>query len=138
MLTYQGYFNIVKRNDLYLASAMFTIALVWFILIRFSSENGEHLVVYKNNNIIDDYSLTNDGEYSIEDGENKLIEFSIKDGVVNVISASCPDKLCVHQKAISRSNEVIVCLPNHIVLMIDGEKSNYDKDMGEQYDAVTK
>ena len=32
-----------------------------------------------------------------------------------MISADCPDKLCVHQHAISANGETIVCLPNKVV-----------------------
>ncbi|MFR5116202.1 MAG: NusG domain II-containing protein [Eubacterium sp.] len=31
-----------------------------------------------------------------------------------MISADCPDKLCVNQHAISSNGETIVCLPNKV------------------------
>ena len=34
--------------------------------------------------------------------------------------ADCPDKLCVHQKAVSRDGESIICLPNKVVVSIEG------------------
>ena len=36
--------------------------------------------------------------------------------------ADCPDKLCVHQKAISAENESIVCLPNRVVVTVTNSK----------------
>ena len=36
------------------------------------------------------------------------------------IQKDCPDKLCVHQKAISKTNETIVCLPNKVVVQVIG------------------
>ena len=44
----------------------------------------------------------------------------IKDGKADVTEADCPDKLCVHQKAISKTNETIVCLPNKVVVQVIG------------------
>ena len=39
-----------------------------------------------------------------------------------MISADCPDKLCVNQHAISSNGETIVCLPNKVVVEVeDGE-----------------
>ena len=42
----------------------------------------------------------------------------IKDGKADMIHADCPDKICVHQKAVSAENETIVCLPNKIVVTV--------------------
>ncbi len=45
----------------------------------------------------------------------------IKNGEADITGADCPDKLCVHQKKISRNGETIVCLPNRVVIEIKGE-----------------
>lgn len=47
-----------------------------------------------------------------------LIE--IGDDEVWVVEASCPDELDVKQGKISRSGEIIVCLPNKLVIEIKG------------------
>ena len=44
-----------------------------------------------------------------------------------MVEADCPDKLCVHQKAISKNNETIICLPNKVVVQVtSGEESEFD------------
>lgn len=53
-------------------------------------------------------------------GFNKL---QIEEGKVRVIDASCPDKLDVKQGFIKDVGEVIVCLPNRMVVEIKGEKN---------------
>ncbi|MBD3285019.1 NusG domain II-containing protein [candidate division WOR-3 bacterium] len=50
-------------------------------------------------------------------GETKI---KIEDGSVWVAQASCPRKLCVRQGKISRTGRSIVCLPNRIVITIEG------------------
>lgn len=55
-----------------------------------------------------------------------LIE--IGDGEVKVIEASCPDKLDVLQGAISKPGELIVCLPNRLVIEIKGELEDVEVD----------
>jgi len=47
-----------------------------------------------------------------------LIE--IGDGKVRVIEADCPDQLDVKQGYISKVGEIIVCLPNRLVVEIKG------------------
>ncbi len=49
-----------------------------------------------------------------------LIE--IGDGKIRVIEADCPDKIDVKQGYISEPNEMIVCLPNRLVIEIIGEE----------------
>ena len=64
------------------------------------------------------YSLSKDR--TIEINDTNICE--IKDGKVTMIEADCPDKLCVHQKAISTKGGTIVCLPNKVVLEIDSSE----------------
>ena len=41
--------------------------------------------------------------------------------------ADCPDQLCVHQKAASKNHESIICLPNKVVVEVDGsEEREFD------------
>jgi hypothetical protein len=55
-----------------------------------------------------------------------LIE--IGDEKVRVIEASCPDELDVKQGYISKPGEVIVCLPNKLVIEIKGLEEERDVD----------
>ena len=126
----------MKKFDVYLASAMLIIALVWFLFTNISVKSGDTLIVTKDNDTVGSYSLSEDGVYSVKDEDKTLLLFEIRNGSVNVLSASCPDKLCVHQKSISKNDELIVCLPNKIVLEIN---SNQKSDNGtDTIDAVTK
>jgi hypothetical protein len=55
-----------------------------------------------------------------------LIE--IGDEKVRVIEADCPDKLDVKQGYISKIGEIIVCLPNRLVIEIKGLDNERDVD----------
>ncbi|MBW4827274.1 MAG: NusG domain II-containing protein [Clostridiaceae bacterium] len=55
-----------------------------------------------------------------------LIE--IGDGKVRVIEADCPDQLDVKQGYIDSPGEVIVCLPNKLVVEIKGKTKDEDID----------
>lgn len=125
----------LKKYDFYLAGAMCIIALVLFLIIQFSSSNGNMLLVYRDNILVDEYNLEQDGIYTVCDADHIFMTFEIKNKSVNVKDAECKDKLCVRQKSISASSELICCLPNKIILEI--AKSDDDKDIGE-YDAITK
>ena len=69
------------------------------------------------------YQLSSEQEIQIN--ETNVLE--IRDGKAKMKSADCPDQICVHQKAISRNGESIICLPNKIVLkIVDGEEAELD------------
>ncbi|KNF09465.1 protein of unknown function DUF1312 [Gottschalkia purinilytica] len=59
-------------------------------------------------------------------GYNKL---EINKGKVRVVEANCPDQLDVKQGYITRPGEMIVCLPNRLVIEIKTEsKTNKEID----------
>lgn len=52
-------------------------------------------------------------------GENGCVnELEIRSGSIGMVSADCPDKLCVHQGFIDRPGLPIVCLPNKLVIQL--------------------
>lgn len=57
-----------------------------------------------------------------EDGSLNQIE--IRPGEIGMISASCPDKLCVRQGFISSSRIPVTCLPNHVVIVVQPTDSD--------------
>ncbi len=64
--------------------------------------------------------LNQDDDQIIESpggGRNRII---IKDGTVHMEEASCPDKVCIKQGAVSETGQSIVCLPNHVIVTITG------------------
>lgn len=114
---------------------MCIIALVLYLIINFSCEKGQLLVVYKDNEVIGKYSLNDEGYHTIEYDDMTLMTFEIKNGKADVLSACCNDKLCVHQKPINSSGEVICCLPGKILLKVY-EPQN--ESTNEDYDAVAR
>jgi len=51
-----------------------------------------------------------------DSGKNVLV---IENGEASIKSATCPDKICVSHRKISKSGETIVCLPNKVVVEIE-------------------
>ncbi|MBT9152162.1 MAG: hypothetical protein DDT35_00376 [Firmicutes bacterium] len=41
---------------------------------------------------------------------------------IRIIASACPDKICIKMGRKSRPGEVIVCLPNRVVIRIDGNE----------------
>lgn len=67
------------------------------------------------------YVFTGKGSDDRDSDGNRL---RIQNGQAKMEWADCPDQLCVHQKAISRTGESIICLPNQVVVSVQGSKES--------------
>ena len=112
--------------DLLLISALVVVSLSVFLFARLTSEDGDWAVVSVDGEVVARYSLSEDGEYALNGGTNLLI---IRNKEAYVADADCPDKLCEKSGRISRVGERIVCLPNRVMIEIDGER-NGDEIIG--------
>ncbi|SHJ21556.1 NusG domain II-containing protein [Hespellia stercorisuis] len=114
----------MKKHDVILIVVILVIAGGWFGYMQMSG-NGDAgtVVVTVDGEVYGEYDLTKDQTVSIHD-TNVL---TIKDKTADMTEADCPDKLCVHQKAISRDGESIICLPNKVVVsVVSGQAREYD------------
>lgn len=117
-----------KRNDKILIVVILGLIIIWVAVFLIRGEKpGTQVEVQVDGKVFGVYDLNDDQEILItgaQGGTNLLI---IKDGYASVTEASCPDKLCVHQKDIRSDGQTIVCLPNRVVVkVIGGEKPEVD------------
>ena len=64
--------------------------------------------------------LDTDTDYIVTGTDGATNTVRIRGGRVSVCAASCPDGLCVRHRAVSRAGESIICLPNRVVVTVDG------------------
>lgn len=101
-----------------------SLAAVW--LSRRNTAKNKYANVYQNGNLIHTIDLTaveNTYTFTVKgkDGEENVIE--VRNGEIGIISASCPDHVCVKMGFISNGAIPITCLPNHVVIEI-GDAAN--------------
>ena len=109
-----------KTKELLLLFLLFLLCGALFAIRHFtaSPKNNIKITVCGREQGIYDLSC----DQIIRIGETNVCE--IRDGQVRMIEADCPDQLCVHQKAISRTGESIICLPNQVVVSVQGSKES--------------
>lgn len=110
-----------KKNlfgDLILILALLIAGALAFLIVELTKSDGSSVLVTVNGERVAEYSLSDDGEYSINGGTNILV---IENGEAYLKEADCKDKLCVNTGKISMSGERIVCLPNKVMIEILGE-----------------
>lgn len=115
---------MVKRNDLILIGVVIVICLSVFLIMNATKKEGSKLIITVDGKLYDTLDLNKDTIYTVKLENGAYNTFRIKDGTVDMIKASCPDKLCVSQRNISCNQETIVCLPNKVVLEVAGGKES--------------
>lgn len=111
----------MKRNDVVLIGAVLLTALIFAGYHFLSAESGaEQVVVTVEGEEYGVYELSKEQTIDIN-GTNTLV---IAKGEADMTDADCPDKLCVHQRAISRDGESIICLPNKVVVSVESSESS--------------
>lgn len=116
-----------KNDGLFLGTVFLVICVAGFWFYCFGGEKGTVVEVTVDGQHYGTYSLDKDQEIEIVIGEKVTNILRIQNKEADMITADCPDKLCVHQKAISRQKETIVCLPNKVVAeVIGGEEAELD------------
>ena len=110
-----------RIHDVVLGLALLIVAMTLFVvdITKASNDDGNKTVVVSIDGKKEaEYPLNKDGTYLIYGshlGTNKLV---IKDGEAYIEEASCPDKQCMKQGKISKAGEMLVCLPNRVVIKI--------------------
>ena len=107
----------MKKRDLILIAAVLAITLLAFGLMPLFQAEGAYVIVRLNGEEAARYSLAEDGEYELNGGTNIL---RIESGSAYLVSATCPDHLCVNQGKINRSGQTITCLPNRLTVTVYG------------------
>ncbi|MBQ5357117.1 MAG: NusG domain II-containing protein [Oscillospiraceae bacterium] len=110
------------RNDIILGVAVIIAAAGIWLGSEFLKENGDFAVVTVNGSETARYSLSEDAEIRLESENGGFNILVIKNGKADITEASCPDHVCVDQRAISKTGEAITCLPNKTVITVDGEE----------------
>ena len=112
--------------DILLICGLLVVALSVFLIIELTRGEGAAAEVSVDGEVVATYSLSVDGEYSLNGGTNLLV---ISGGEAYMKEADCPDGLCIGQGAVSREGQTIVCLPNRVMIRIVGAESDVELEV---------
>ncbi len=86
---------------------------------------GDEAVVSVGHGEVARISLQDDGRFPVNGilGESVL---RVEDGQVRFVESPCPGRFCIHAGWISRTGQVAACLPNGVVVEIQGGAREFD------------
>ena len=118
----------MKKNDVILIAILLVVALLTAGGMRIwqmnNTKDTANVVVTIDGEVYGTYPLSEDRTERIELPDGSYNILVISDGYADVTEASCPDQICVKHNHIRYSKESIVCLPNKVVVTVEGGEEN--------------
>lgn len=111
----------IARADIWLILVLFFIGFASLCLVRIQQcQTGGSVTITVGGKEIGTYSLSAEQTIPIQTGGETGNTLVISGGKANMTDATCPDRLCVRQRSVSRQGETIVCLPHKVVVEVTG------------------
>ena len=118
------------KNDIIFLTVIIILAVAVFLIFGFFfSGNGDVVNISVDGVLYGTYPLDTDARIEIKNSSGQVTNvLVIENNSAHMEEATCPDKLCIKQKTISKDNESIICLPNKVVATVTS-KSESDIDV---------
>ena len=105
---------LIKRGDIIITATVLLVAVTLGFIIFFGSSSGKSVTIKQHDELLYEVPLDEDKTITLE---SNTVE--IKDGKVDVTNATCKNQVCVKHKKISKSGEIIACVPNGILITVE-------------------
>ena len=110
-------------NRLRAADLIFIILMVMIVLFMFyrgiTADSGRYALVYFKNEQILNIDLAKNENFTVR-GARCDLRISVNDGKLRILATECREKICMHRGDIFRAGEKIICVPNEIMIRIEG------------------
>ncbi|WP_097027088.1 NusG domain II-containing protein [Clostridium peptidivorans] len=106
--------------------AVLLIASIGTYAYKLAFKDKDKIAVIKENGkvvkTINLSKLKGTEKFDIKSGDhfNTIV---VENNKISIIDADCPDKVCIKTGWISDAGQSIVCLPNKVIVSIEGEKT---------------
>lgn len=111
----------MKKKDLVLIAIVVIIAAFGLLFSYLYSNNSAELkvVITIDGNVFKELPLTEDTNEEIRVEQNGNVNVVIiENGIVKISEATCPDQICVETMPADENGEMIVCLPNKVIVEV--------------------
>lgn len=116
---------MIRKADIILAVLLIVAGLASSYAFTAGGERGQMVRISVRGETYATYSLAEDRTVTI-DRNGHINKITIKDGAVSMTFSDCRGQDCIRQGKITKTSQSIVCLPNKVVVEIQGENQEYD------------
>ena len=123
---------MIKKADIVLFILILIFGTAVSIWSLTANTSGDKAAVTVDGQVYGTYSLLEDQEIQVVQDEDHINYITIKDGTVSMTFSTCKNQVCVNTSTISETMDSIVCLPNKVMIEIQGSKQE-----GGSIDVIT-
>lgn len=118
----------MKKKDGILIVVILIVILIFFgVNYVENSKTTDGIEVYVDGKLFKSISIDDENEFEVK-VDNGYNVIKVHDRGVEVIEASCPDKVCVHTGFITKASQSIVCIPNKVNIKIKISKNDKNSE----------
>lgn len=116
---------MIRKADILLAVILIVLGLIVSYVFSTGNDAGSIVSITADGKLYAEYPLSEDRTVEVSQGShtNKI---TIEDSRVSMTFSDCANQDCVLHRAISKSQETIICLPNKVIIEIKGSRSEFD------------
>lgn len=121
--------NLLKMRfqDLILGAVLICASLLWLVLPTGAAGGGvPAAVVYHSGRVVATLPLDRPAARSFAFEAGRITVEVVPGKGAHISDSNCPEKICMHEGWVGGAGETIVCLPNKLVVQIEGAKKEYD------------
>lgn len=126
----------LTRLDRCIVAVLLILCVVLFVVIGRHAP-GESVQVKQDDAVIFKAPLSDSRKVDLS-GVLGITELEIIDGKARIISSPCPFKVCIGMGEISRSGEIIACVPNRLLIQVVGVNDMNGMKMEQDYDLLSR
>jgi hypothetical protein len=115
----------VTRGDRFVVAVVIALAMLAWPATYLAAAGRADVAVVTGPGGTSQIALRPDRTVEVEGARGPLM-LEVRDGAVRVLEAPCPDLICVHQGAVSRSGSALVCVPNGVSVRVGGGSDALD------------
>jgi len=115
------------KGDIIIVAVLLFLSVASIAGVRTFYNGNRHVVVEVDGRHVLELSLDMNVTKNV-DGPLGTTVVVIEKGTARIAESPCPNHTCIHMGRISRRGEIIVCVPNRVVVTISGgsDKDSFD------------
>lgn len=114
----------MKKGDIILICLLFVFAIALSGITVTKKTNFNRVQIIQDGAVIEEYLMDSNFEKTINIKKQHFQnQIRIENGEVKMVSANCPDQLCVKSHPIHKNGEMIVCLPHRLYVKLNNSQN---------------
>ena len=111
----------LKIGDALIAVVILSGAVGWLMLGFSNTTTGATAIVEVSGEVVREIQLGHE-DYVTVQGILGPVLIGVDPAGIRIIDSRCPHKLCIRMGAIDKTGECIACVPNKLVIRIEGKR----------------